>query len=120
MRTSLGFASLISILLSRESFGCSCGITNICTRAEKTPVIFLGEVIEGGLEPAEDMWKGTARSARLKVIESFRGLPGDAKEVTISLSFMPGMCSPMPYRRGERTLVFVGPGYETADALRHG
>ena len=86
---------------------CSCRVRDICTRVEEVPVIFLGEVIEGGIEPGKDLWDGTASFAKLRVIEAFRGLPADTHEVTVQLQFMRGMCSPTPYRRGDRTLVFV-------------
>ena len=64
-------------------------------------------MIEGGLEPNQDAWGGSASFARLRVVERYKGLPKDAKEVVIQLNFIPGMCSPMPYRKGEQTLVFA-------------
>ena len=98
--------------------GCECATMDICERVEETPVIFLAEVIDGGLEPEQNAWMGTARFAKLRVIEAFRGLPPNTREVTMELSFMPGMCSAMPYRKGEQTLVFVSP--EANGALSDG
>jgi hypothetical protein len=106
-RAAVVLAALTAIT-SQNAIGCECRVRNICERVQDVPVIFLGEVIEGGLEPGQDAWKSTAGFARLRVVERYKGLPRDAKEVAIQLLFIPGMCSPMPYRKGEQTLVFVG------------
>ena len=71
------------------------------------PVILLAEVLEGGVAPGEDPWRSKAPSARLKVIEAFRGIPNGIQEIDINLYFMPGMCSTNPYSRGEQVLVFA-------------
>jgi hypothetical protein len=83
-----------------------------------TPIVFWGETVEGGLEPGEDAWSGRPLSAKVKVVEAFRGVAED-EEIDIKLSFWKGMCSPMPYRRGARTLVFLnsGPGGGFWDSL---
>jgi hypothetical protein len=83
-------------------------VRDICTKVEKVPVIFLGEVTDGGLEEGQDAWSGAAKYADLRVVEAFRGVPLETKHVVIQLAFLPGMCSPMPYRKGHLTLVFVG------------
>jgi len=38
--------------------------------------------------PDEDPWYSRARAARLKVIEAFRGIPKDTREIDITLSFL--------------------------------
>lgn len=100
----LGFVACAT----QKAIACECAEFDICTRVEKTPVIFLGEVIAGGLDESQNAWEGTAQFARLRIIEAFRGLPANTREVVIDLHFFPGMCSPMTYRKGQRTLVFVG------------
>lgn len=86
---------------------CSCNMPTICERLDRTPVIFLGEVVEGGVAPDEKPWYSKSTSARLKVIEAFRGLPREAREIDVRLTFIPGMCSPNPYLRGKQVLVFA-------------
>src|SRR5580700_1698035 len=100
------FAAL-AVISVQKAIGCECAVRDICTRVQEVPVIFLGEVIEGGLEPNQDAWGGSASFARLRVVDRYKGLPKDAKEVVIQLNFIPGMCAPMPYRKGEQTLVFA-------------
>jgi Carboxypeptidase regulatory-like domain len=100
------FAAL-AVISVQKAIGCECAASNICEKVLEVPVIFLGEVIEGGLEPGRDAWDAATSSARLRVVERFKGLPKDAKEVVVQLNFMPGMCSSVPYRKGEQTLVFA-------------
>lgn len=88
-------------------YGCSCAGLSLCERLDKTQVIFLGEVIEGGVEPGQNPWRSIPGIARLRVVEAFRGLPKDAREVDIDLFFWSGMCSPNPYERGKQVLVFT-------------
>lgn len=102
-------ALLLVILLytSGQLDACSCRLLTICERLDHMPVIFLGEVVEGGVAPEEDPWYSPARSARVRVVEAFRGVPKNTRELEVSLLFMPGMCSPNPYIRGEKVLVFT-------------
>ncbi len=102
LRLALSLLSLAAIALA-----CSCDPGTICDRIERHPVIFLGEVVEGGLQPGEDPWKGVAGTVRLRLRELYRGLPADTKEVSIQLMFSQGMCSGSPYRNGEQILVFT-------------
>lgn len=102
LRLALSLLSLAAIALA-----CDCDPGTICDRIENHPIIFLGEVIEGGLQPGEDPWKGVAGAVRLRVRELYRGLPADTREVSIQLMFSKGMCSPSPYRNGEQILVFT-------------
>ena len=102
-RTLVALILLISIVAER-ALACSCAEINVCELVEVSPVIFLGEVIEGGLDPGEDAWSGRPTYAKLRVLESFKGLPVGTREVRIELSYLPGMCSPGVYRRGEVTL----------------
>jgi hypothetical protein len=91
----------------RTVMACSCSAVNICELVENSDVIFLGEVIRDGLDPGENAWSGRPRSATLRIIESYKGLPSDIREVTVALQYLPGMCSPAVYRRGEQTLAFL-------------
>jgi len=95
-------------LLVERAWACSCTALSICELVDKADVIFLGEVIQGGLEPGEDAWSGRPQSATLRIIEAYKGLRPDVREVTVSLQYLPGMCSPAVYRRGEQTLAFLG------------
>ncbi len=106
---SLYSALVLIALLPNAATACECFVPDICQRIESTPVIFLGETVAGGLEREQDAWRGTADFARLRVIERFRGVAEDVDEVEVSLFFWQGMCAPMPYRQGERTLVFLAP-----------
>lgn len=98
---------LVALVAVRSASACSCTQTTICQRLDQQPVIFLGEVVSGGVDPGTDPWQSRASSARLKVIEAFRGIPTGAEEVEVELTFMPGWCSPSPYLRGERILVMA-------------
>jgi len=86
---------------------CECSIAPLCERMRTSPIVFLGETVSGGLDPDEDAWSGGPTSAKLRVLEAFRGVSANQKYVDISLAFWAGMCSPMSYRLGERTLVFL-------------
>lgn len=99
--------ALTIALWVHNAAACSCGATNICELVENAGVIFLGEVVEGGLDPGEDAWSGRPTFARLRIIEAYKGLPLDVREVTVQLAYLRGMCSPAVYRRGERTLAFL-------------
>src|SRR5262245_46783558 len=106
IRWIIAFATTMALLVE-QAVGCSCASLSICELVEKADVIFLGEVIQGGLDPGEDAWSGRPRTATLRIIEDYKGLPPDVREVTISLQYFRGMCSPGVYRRGERTLAFL-------------
>jgi hypothetical protein len=105
-RIAVGVLALIGVIADRAA-ACECVRVNICQLVESSGVIFLGEVTQGGLDPGEDTWSGRPRSATLRVVESYRGLPQGTKEVVVGLSYMKGMCSPAVYRRGEQTLVIL-------------
>src|SRR6185295_8241678 len=95
--------TLMMAVLGEQALGCSCAVLSICELVEKADVIFLGEVIDGGLDPGEDAWSGRPQSATLRIIEAYKGLRTDVREITVALQYLPGMCSPGVYRRGERT-----------------
>ena len=86
---------------------CSCSVRTLCERLDSTPVVFLGEVISGGVSPGENRWRNSAPSARVKVIEAFRGISAATREMEVKLFFIPGMCAASPYVRGKRVLVFA-------------
>lgn len=78
----------------------------VCYTVERMPVIFIGEVIDGGIAAlTDDPWYSDIRHARFKVIEAFRGLPPRTQTVDVTLHLLPGMCSPIPYHLGKRYLV---------------
>jgi hypothetical protein len=113
-------AIVLTMALSiHEAAACSCAVRNICDLVEGADVIFLGEVVEGGLDPGEDAWSGRPTFARMRIIEAYKGLRPDTREVTVELFYLKGMCSPAVYRRGERTLVFLAKP-ENNGALRDG
>src|SRR5215470_10530427 len=116
LRWTIAFTMTIALVVE-PAFGCTCSALNICELVEKSDVIFLGEVIQGGLDPGEDAWSGRPQSATLRIVESYKGLPSDVKQITVALLYMPGMCSPAVYRRGEQTLAFLG--RPTADGMLH-
>jgi hypothetical protein len=103
LRLALSLLSLAAIALA-----CECDPGTICDRIDRYPVIFLGEVVEGGLKPGEDSYGGVVGAVRLRVRELYKGLPADTKEVSIQVLFSRGMCSPSPYFNGEQILVFTG------------
>src|SRR5215470_1628874 len=106
LRWTIAFTMTIALVVE-PAFGCTCSALNICELVEKSDVIFLGEVIQGGLDPGEDAWSGRPQSAKLRIIEAYKGLQPAVREVTVSLQYLGGMCSPGVYRRGERTLAFL-------------
>jgi hypothetical protein len=48
---------LIAVIAERAA-ACECRIPDICELVESSGVIFLGEVVQGGLDPGEDAWSG--------------------------------------------------------------
>ena len=98
---------VLTAIIGQRAAACECIIPDICRLVESHGVIFLGEVVRGGLDPGEDDWSGRPRSATLRVLEVFRGIPQGTQEVTIRLNYRKGMCSPAVYRRGEQTLVIL-------------
>jgi hypothetical protein len=103
MRT---FAVVLALVFRTPSFGCSCMEVPVCYTVERAPVIFIGEVVDGGITSlADDPWFSDVRYARFKVIEAFRGLPRGTATVDVELHLWRGMCAPVPYYRGKRYLV---------------
>src|SRR5258708_23791714 len=99
-------AVLAAVPLTR-AVACSCSYETICSRVEQARVIFLGEVIDGGLEPPQDAWHGTANFPKLRVVERFRGVALDTAELVVKLGFIPGMCSPFTYLKVDPPFVFL-------------
>src|SRR5438105_1381730 len=94
------------LLIPLRLFACECRILPICERLEYSPVVFIGEVIEGGLASlADDPWRSDVKHAKFKVLEVFRGLAAGTRTVDIHLHSLKGMCAPVPYSRGKRYLV---------------
>lgn len=100
--------AMLGLLAAKHLAACSCEQVTVCESAEFAPVIFVGELIEGGFEsPNQDKWSGLASTARFKVVERFRGLSRKAKEVKVELFFVKGMCAPAPYVNGRTYLVYA-------------
>src|SRR4051812_29041038 len=100
----------LAILLSLAGpvLGCSCGWLTVCELVQR-PTIFIGEVIGGGVSSIhEDPWYSNSDRVRFRVVESFRGLPKDAKIVDMAVGPTFGMCSPNPYYPGRTYLVVPG------------
>ena len=96
---------ILAVLCGCRLIACTCSPLTVCELV-KQPVIFIGQVIEGGIESLrEDPWHSRATHARFKVLERFRGLPAGAETVDVQLLFIPGMCSPIPYYLGNTYLV---------------
>ncbi len=73
------------------------------------PTLFIGERVSGGITSLrQDPWNTDINYARFRVLESFRGLPADAKAVDIELRPWPAMFSPVPYILGHKYLVAPG------------
>ena len=98
------WATLLSTAL--PVVACSCLEVSACQLIGDASVLFVGEVIGGGVESIrEDPWYSRATHFRFRVIERFRGLPAAVE--TFEINVMPpfGMCSPNPYFPGRRYLV---------------
>src|SRR5262245_49781092 len=91
-RWTIAFAMSMALLVNRV-VACSCREWTICELVQEAQVVFLGEVIAGGLNPGEDPWSGRPQFATLRIIEAYKGLPASTREIKISLSYLPGMCS---------------------------
>ena len=83
-----------TVLFLDELAACTCRAVTLCELVEEAEVIFLGEVIAGGLDSGEDPWSGRPQSATLRIIEAYKGVRPDVREVTVALQYLPGMCSP--------------------------
>lgn len=99
---------LAGLIAADHLSACSCRLANLCERAGNASVIFVGQLLDGGFEsPETDPWSGLASTARFRVVERFRGLPGGLEEVEVDLFFWKGMCSAAPYFNGRTYLVFT-------------
>jgi len=96
---------LAGLLATSLVWACSCSAPDICRIAESAPVIFTGQVVEGGLTTADDPWNSDVGFARFRVITVFRGLPSSTKTIDVKFFNPQGMCSPIPFFRGETYLV---------------
>jgi len=65
-------------MLASPALGCECRSFNFRDIIQR-PVIFIGEVIDGGLTSIrQDPWYADIREVQFRVIGSFRGLPKNA------------------------------------------
>src|SRR5690242_15669354 len=96
------------LILTAPALACECVRLTAC-EIIRQPIVFIGEVIEGGIESlTDDPWYSSVDHVRFKVIENFRGLPRKASTVDLQLHLLPGMCSPIRYYPGKRYLVVPG------------
>ena len=96
---------VIFCALVGPAFGCECAEWTECELVQR-PTIFIGQVIAGGVGSIrEDPWYSPSNHVRFRVIETFRGLPKGIEFVDMSVTTLPGMCSPNPYYPGRTYLV---------------
>src|SRR5882762_8862730 len=96
---------VLAIVFAYPLFACSCHHLTVCELISR-PIVFIGEVIEGGVESLkDDPWYSSVSHVRFKVLENFRGLPAGTRTVDIEVRLWPGMCSPNPYYPARRYLV---------------
>jgi len=106
MRRQLLFFFAFFFSAANIATACSCSFLSMCELAREAPVIFIGKVIEGGVQSLrEDPWHSNSRHVRLEVIEILRGLPDSTKFVDVQTMPTMGMCSPNPYSSGRTYLV---------------
>jgi len=65
--------------VQRDAIATSCSVPPVCDRVPPDSVLFVGSVIDPGVEPGSR--SGSNRNAVISVKEIFRGLPEDTKEV---------------------------------------
>lgn len=95
---------LIGLFFSVRVFGCECAPLSMC-EVVRQPVVFLGEVVSGGVLPTEDPWHTRSTSVRFRVVERFRGIAKGVQFVDVETIPPNGMCAPNPYSVGETYVV---------------
>src|SRR5258708_5614431 len=95
---------VLAVLFAYPLFACSCRQLTVCELIHR-PIVFIGEVIEGGVDLKDDPWQSSASHVRFRVLEIFRGLPAATRAVDIEVRLWAGMCSPNPYYAGRTYLV---------------
>lgn len=69
------------------------------------PIVFIGEVVEGGVEPWENPWYTKSTYVRLKVKESLHGMAPGTQFFDMTTIPPDGMCAPNVFHRGRTYLV---------------
>lgn len=87
---------LLLALAAVPGLAFSCPTPKVCELFDNQ-VLFVGEVIAGGVGPRKDPWHSKSTRARLRVLESFRGFFPGIKTLDLELSPTDGMCSPNIY-----------------------
>ncbi|MEZ5403138.1 MAG: carboxypeptidase-like regulatory domain-containing protein [Bryobacteraceae bacterium] len=95
---------LVALSLAPAALACTCVSLTVCDLIQRD-VLFIGEVIEGGVEPQEDPWHAQSHAVTFRVVQAFRGIKPGAKTVQMDAVFLGGMCMPNPYHRGGSYLV---------------
>jgi hypothetical protein len=96
------------IVLAYPLFASSCHQSTVCELIRR-PVVFIGEVIEGGVESLmHDPWHSSATHVGFKVLENLRGLPDGTRTVDVNVTPTSGMSWPNPYYPGRKYLVTPG------------
>src|SRR5579872_4076858 len=85
---------LFALVLPLIVHGCECAYAPVCSRVNRTPVIFVGTVLNAGPDG-----KGPFR---FSIDEAFKGIPPGTKEIDIQ----PGPCI-APYQVHEKWLMLA-------------
>lgn len=68
----------------------------ICNALELSPVIFIGEVIDGGITSIrQDPVSADPKHVRFSVLENFRGIPAGTQTVDVQLIPLEGVSGPV-------------------------
>src|SRR3979411_1653389 len=94
--------TVLALFALRLALGCSCGPkTPVCTRINGPGVYFLGDMLSSNDDGTGTF--GQLTLERFKVIEVFKGLPPDVKEVWVNPASMTSCYS--PHSLGKRYLI---------------
>src|SRR5260221_283468 len=85
---------LLAFCIPLLAGGCDCGYAPVCSRVNRTPVIFVGTVLSAG--PQEQ------GPFRFSIEEPFKGIKREVKEIEIHA----GLCV-AGYRRGKQYLILA-------------
>lgn len=95
---------LLLAAAAATALGMSCRAPTICERAQ-APVLFVGQVIAGGVGLQEDPYDSDVPFAEFEVLEMLRGQPPATGRVRIGLTNPKGMGEAIPYFPGKKYLV---------------
>lgn len=102
MRGATAIALLLLIPVRVDA--CSCSPIDLC-RIVQQPIVFIGEVVEGGVAPWESPWYSNSTHVRLRVKENLHGLASGTQFFDLATLPTSGMCAPNVFHRGRTYLV---------------